>query len=173
MPLSRLYAIVSTSPWRTVTLGPTACDTSVSAAVAPTRRAMSSTCPAMRFSVSVDTGKDPASCAVRGGAAASVAVGGGGVMTCRRKQNARPARSFPKGLEAWAMIANEFLTSIPMPAPDRFHADRLPPRDTAGADEVQAPSKTRRKKDMQALQDLGERLVELDASKLAALGLPE
>lgn len=72
------------------------------------------------------------------------------------------------------MIANEFLTSIPMPAPDRFHADRLPPRETAaGGDDVQAPSKTRRKKDMQALQDLGERLVELDASKLAALGLPE
>ena len=37
MPLSRLYSIVSTSPLRTVTLWPTPCDTSVSAAVAPPR----------------------------------------------------------------------------------------------------------------------------------------
>lgn len=72
------------------------------------------------------------------------------------------------------MIANEFLSSNPMPVPDRFHADRsLPREDAAGADGADAPSKTRRKKDMQALQDLGEKLVELDASKLAALGLPE
>ena len=72
------------------------------------------------------------------------------------------------------MIANEFLPSIPMPAPDRFHADRTLPRDdAAGAGEGDPPSKTRRKKDMQALQDLGEKLLELDASKLATLGLPE
>src|SRR3982751_4075219 len=36
-----------------------------------------------------------------------------------------------------------------------------------------APSKTQRQRDMEALQDLGERLVSLDASRLAALGLPE
>ena len=50
MPLSRLYAIVSTSPLRTVTLWPTACDTSVSAAVAPPARAASSTVAATRSS---------------------------------------------------------------------------------------------------------------------------
>ena len=37
MPLSRLYAIVSTSSLRTVTLWPMPCETSVSAAVAPPR----------------------------------------------------------------------------------------------------------------------------------------
>jgi ribosome-associated protein len=42
-----------------------------------------------------------------------------------------------------------------------------PPGDPA------APSKTRRKKDMHALQDLGESLVALDPAKLAELGLPE
>lgn len=35
------------------------------------------------------------------------------------------------------------------------------------------PSKTRRKRDMEALQDLGERLVDLDAARLASLELPE
>jgi ribosome-associated protein len=35
------------------------------------------------------------------------------------------------------------------------------------------PSKTRRKRDMEALQALGERLVELDSARLASLGLPE
>ena len=61
-----------------------------------------------------------------------------------------------------------------MPAPDRLNADRSLPRDEgADASEAQGPSKTRRKKDMQALQDLGARLVELDASKLATLELPE
>jgi len=36
-----------------------------------------------------------------------------------------------------------------------------------------APSKSKRKRDMHALQDLGERLVALDASRLASLELPE
>src|SRR5688572_32022865 len=72
------------------------------------------------------------------------------------------------------MIANEFLPSNPMPAPARFHAaGPLPHEDPATGDEASAPSKTRRKKDMQALQDLGARLVELDASRLASLELPE
>lgn len=44
------------------------------------------------------------------------------------------------------------------------------PPDGSGAD---APSKTRRKKDMAAVQDLGEALVGLEAQRLAALGLPE
>lgn len=38
---------------------------------------------------------------------------------------------------------------------------------------MDAPSKTRRKKDMAAVQDLGEALVGLDAQRLAGLGLPE
>ena len=63
MPLSRLYAIVSTSPLRTVTLWPTACDTSVSAAVAPPARAASSTAAATRSSAAVDTGKCDSPCA--------------------------------------------------------------------------------------------------------------
>jgi ribosome-associated protein len=51
-----------------------------------------------------------------------------------------------------------------MPRPHPSPAD--PPAD--------APvSKTRRKRDMEALQDLGERLVGLDATRLATLGLPE
>jgi hypothetical protein len=73
MPLSRLYAIVSTSPLRTVTLCPTPCETSASAAVAPPLRATSSTCAATRSSSAVATGKRPV-----GGAAvvrAAVAVG--------------------------------------------------------------------------------------------------
>lgn len=37
----------------------------------------------------------------------------------------------------------------------------------------EAPSKTRRKAQMHALQDLGEALVALDPGKLATLGLPE
>ena len=43
----------------------------------------------------------------------------------------------------------------------------------ASPDAAPAPSKTRRKRDMEALQDLGARLVELDADRLATLGLPE
>lgn len=35
------------------------------------------------------------------------------------------------------------------------------------------PSKTKRKKDMHALQEIGEQLVELDAKKLAEFDLPE
>lgn len=38
---------------------------------------------------------------------------------------------------------------------------------------MRAPSKTQRKKDMLALQDLGTALVALDPAKLAALDLPE
>jgi ribosome-associated protein len=37
----------------------------------------------------------------------------------------------------------------------------------------EGPSKTRRKKDMQALQDLGEQLVALSSERLAKLDLPE
>jgi ribosome-associated protein len=45
----------------------------------------------------------------------------------------------------------------------------------AGADAVapEAPSKSQRKRDMHALQALGERLVGLDAARLATLDLPE
>jgi ribosome-associated protein len=44
----------------------------------------------------------------------------------------------------------------------------------AGTQQLRAPvSKTRRKREMQARQDLGEQLVELSAARLAALRLPE
>ncbi|MDQ3186911.1 MAG: DUF615 domain-containing protein [Pseudomonadota bacterium] len=36
-----------------------------------------------------------------------------------------------------------------------------------------SPSKTRRKQEMHALQDIGEQLVQLDLKRLAELGLPE
>ncbi|MER0204271.1 MAG: DUF615 domain-containing protein [Nitrosomonas sp.] len=39
--------------------------------------------------------------------------------------------------------------------------------------EETVPSKTRRKKDMRALQEIGEQLVELDPKKLAEFDLPE
>jgi ribosome-associated protein len=47
--------------------------------------------------------------------------------------------------------------------------------DPTPADEplVEGPSKTRRKKDMHALQDLGEQLVALSAERLAKVPLPE
>ncbi len=48
--------------------------------------------------------------------------------------------------------------------------DRAPP---PTAPEAEAPSKTRRKQAMHALQDLGEALVALDAKRLAELDLPE
>jgi ribosome-associated protein len=45
------------------------------------------------------------------------------------------------------------------------------PRDAEGP--APAPSKTRRKRAMEALQSLGEQLVALDAGRLATLDLPE
>ena len=48
--------MVSTSPLRTVTLWPTACDTSVSAALAPASRAKRNTSRAMPSSTRVETG---------------------------------------------------------------------------------------------------------------------
>jgi len=45
----------------------------------------------------------------------------------------------------------------------------LPPREIA----PDALSKTKRKRDMHALQDLGAELVALDAKRLASLNLPE
>lgn len=67
------------------------------------------------------------------------------------------------------MIANEFFRRFPMTSPP----DRPLPRLEAADSIDTAPSKTRRKKDMQALQDLGATLVGLDAAKLRALDLPE
>src|SRR5215469_12224669 len=64
MPLSRLYAIVSVSPLRTVTESPNACETSVSAELAPRARAACSTCSATESSASRVSGKR-----VAGGAA--------------------------------------------------------------------------------------------------------
>jgi ribosome-associated protein len=50
----------------------------------------------------------------------------------------------------------------------------LPRHEPSSADDATpAPSKTRRKKDMHALQDLGESLVALEPAKLAELALPE
>src|SRR4051812_9774639 len=49
----------------------------------------------------------------------------------------------------------------------------LPELPPPGDDVLPAPSKTKRKHEMQALQDLGAELCELDAKRLASLGLPE
>src|SRR2546423_2595413 len=51
----------------------------------------------------------------------------------------------------------------------------VPRSHSSPAEQPDAPpvSKTRRKRDMEALQDLGERLVALDAARLATLDLPE
>lgn len=46
------------------------------------------------------------------------------------------------------------------------------PTDTAPDDEYDGPSKSQRKRDMHALQDLGERLVEMPASQFERLDLP-
>lgn len=45
--------------------------------------------------------------------------------------------------------------------------------DSAPDDPPEAPSKTRRKQEMHALQEIGERLVELNKDRLAQLNLPE
>ena len=47
------------------------------------------------------------------------------------------------------------------------------PEESRDADGPAPPSKTQRKREMSALQSLGERLVELDAPRLATLELPE
>lgn len=47
------------------------------------------------------------------------------------------------------------------------------PRDPAPADDAVLPSKTRRKHEMHALQDLGSALVAQDPARVAELGLPE
>jgi len=52
----------------------------------------------------------------------------------------------------------------------RRHSDEQSPTSDPRQDEV---SKTRRKAQMHALQDLGEALVALDPAKLAQIGLPE
>ena len=71
-----------------------------------------------------------------------------------------------------------------MPPPDeranrrrpRGGADALAPPPDAAAEDALPPSKTRRKAEMHALQDMGETLIGLDAKRLAALaeeaGLP-
>lgn len=46
-------------------------------------------------------------------------------------------------------------------------------QDPEEGEEIQPPSKTKRKEAMLALQDLGEELVKLPASKLERLGLPD
>ncbi|HEY1325543.1 MAG TPA: ribosome biogenesis factor YjgA [Casimicrobiaceae bacterium] len=47
------------------------------------------------------------------------------------------------------------------------------PAPQAALPDAAPTSKTRRKRDMEALQSLGERLVDLDDARLATLGLPE
>jgi ribosome-associated protein len=49
----------------------------------------------------------------------------------------------------------------------------MPGTDVTSAREAPAPSKTRRKQDMHALQELGVALVSLDPARLATLDLPE
>ena len=63
------------------------------------------------------------------------------------------------------------LAHPPNRAPDLMAPETAP--DDALADGNAAPSKTRRKAEMHALQDLGEAMVRLPADRLAALGLPE
>ena len=69
------------------------------------------------------------------------------------------------------MIAKRFATSARVPSPAsmsrRDDPDTTPPAAAA------RPSKTRRKQAMHELQDLGEALVALEPSRLAALALPE
>lgn len=68
---------------------------------------------------------------------------------------------------------------LPKPAPQTDHVARNPPSshspdDPARADDLrEGPSKTRRKHDMHALQDLGLALAGLDPGRLATLELPE
>jgi ribosome-associated protein len=72
------------------------------------------------------------------------------------------------------MIAKQFRDAAATPA--RLYVSCNPVRrhdPTPEPAELVAPSKTRRKKDMIALQDLGEALVALDPGKLAGLDLPE
>lgn len=63
------------------------------------------------------------------------------------------------------------IAAMPMPKTDPHRDDDLPADDGDALD--RRPSKTRRKKDMHALQNLGERLVDIAETKLAALELPE
>lgn len=73
--------------------------------------------------------------------------------------------------EGSAIIAKQSFRRFAMtPPPDRS-LRRADAPEAVAADA--APSKTRRKKDMQALQDLGAALVRLDSSRLKALSLPE
>jgi ribosome-associated protein len=51
--------------------------------------------------------------------------------------------------------------------------NRPHPADEAAADAPEGPSKTRRKKDMHALQDLGTQLVALSPERLAKVPMPE
>jgi ribosome-associated protein len=72
------------------------------------------------------------------------------------------------------MIAKRFSEAARAALPVRSIASMRRPDDTpAMPDHGAGASKTRRKKDMHALQSLGEALVELEAARLAELDLPE
>jgi len=70
------------------------------------------------------------------------------------------------------MIAKRFSQTAPCATSPAIPAVRRH-ESIPAHDDATAPSKTRRKKDMLALQDLGESLVALDPGKLAELALPE
>ncbi len=53
------------------------------------------------------------------------------------------------------------------------HEDVAPPPEEEGAEDRERPSKTQRKKDMHALQTLGQELVDLSRDQLAKIDLPE
>jgi ribosome-associated protein len=80
------------------------------------------------------------------------------------KASATPPTARPSTPARRANDADAPILTTPMNLPE------LPPPDD---DVLWAPSKTKRKHDMQALQDLGVELCALDAKRLASLDLPE
>src|SRR5512139_3700095 len=184
--------MVSTSPLRTVTLWPTACEASVSAAVAPPARAAASIAAASRSSSEVGSGKRPgcASSAVAGRAKECGVSAVGSVAVIRKRGQGRSHvaadrsrghlhdcpwqgvgyhNKGPRRIAGAAGSARPF-SARTMPRPDdprRPHA-RSDVRDGL-VSAAAPPSKSQVKRDMHALQQLGGRLVTLDAARFMAL----
>ena len=207
MPLSRLYAMVSTSPLRTVTLCPTACETSVSAAVAPPARAalehrLRRCARARRWAAESvrPRARRAGRCGILPGGLRGRSEGAAVIdewlfgrrdgWALRQKGRApavAPRRRQGVGYHSKAPDAISRPDALPlrisartMPRPDELQPRR---RGMAAMSEGESPdagrppSKSQRKRDMHALQDLGETLVELDPRRLADLAaevdLPE
>ncbi len=131
MPLSRLYAIVSTSPRRTVTLCPTACETSVSAAVAPPAFAAASTASATRSISAVGSGKRPPSAPARG-RAARAARGAAGSRAGRWRSSTDSSGAFaangtrPRALRSAIIAKGLSFGALRQLPPPRFPPERCP-----------------------------------------------